>query len=144
MNMWLKQILITLCALGMVAMSTVAQGLINIRHYSVKDGLSQNTVQSVLQDKDGYIWLATWNGLEKFDGYTFKNYKTYPTDKVKLKYNRLLKLVQGGNHTLLCESYDNRIYLFDIHIMRFPGSIIVGTKKVRSSSLLVTMNSNKF
>ena len=114
MNMWLKQILITLCALGMVPMSTVAQGLINIRHYSVKDGLSQNTVQSVLQDKDGYIWLATWNGLEKFDGYTFKNYKTYPTDKVKLKYNRLLKLVQGGNHTLLCESYDNRIYLFDI------------------------------
>ena len=82
MNMWLKQILITLCALGMVAMSTVAQGLINIRHYSVKDGLSQNTVQSVLQDKDGYIWLATWNGLEKFDGYTFKNYKAYPETDV--------------------------------------------------------------
>ena len=81
-----------------------AQEMINVRHYSIEDGLSQNIVQDMLQDNDGYIWLATWNGLEKFDGYTFKNYKTYPTDKVKLKYNRLLKLVQGGNHTLLCES----------------------------------------
>ena len=55
-----------------------AQGLIDVRHYSIEDGLSQNIVQDMLQDDDGYIWLATWNGLEKYDGYTFKNYKSYP------------------------------------------------------------------
>lgn len=49
-----------------------AQGLVNVKHYSVKDGMSQNTVQGVLQDNEGYIWMATWNGLEKFDGYSFK------------------------------------------------------------------------
>lgn len=41
-----------------------AQGLIDVRHYSIEDGLSQNIVQDMLQDDDGYIWLATWNGLE--------------------------------------------------------------------------------
>lgn len=47
--------------------------------------------------------MATWNGLEKFDGYSFKNYKTYPTDKVKLQYNRLVNLQLGGNQMLVCE-----------------------------------------
>lgn len=44
-----------------------------LRYYSIKDGLSQNTVANFLQDDKGYIWMATWNGLEKFDGYTFQN-----------------------------------------------------------------------
>ena len=82
-----------------------AQGLINVKHYSVKDGMSQNTVQSILQDEKGYLWMATWNGLEKFDGYTFKNYKSYPTDRVKLQYNRLVNLVLAGNEMLVCQSY---------------------------------------
>ena len=33
-----------------------AQGLIDVRHYSIEDGLSQNIVQDMLQDDDGYIW----------------------------------------------------------------------------------------
>ena len=49
-----------------------AQGLVNVKHYSVKDGMSQNTVQGVLQDNEGYIWMATWNGLEKFDAIPLK------------------------------------------------------------------------
>lgn len=77
-----------------------AQGLINIQHYTTEDGLSQNIVQSIVQDSEGYIWLATHNGLEMFDGYTFKNYKSYPTDETKLKYNRLTKLIKGGAHHL--------------------------------------------
>lgn len=90
-----------------------AQGLINVKHYSVKDGMSQNTVQGILQDEEGYLWMATWNGLEKFDGYSFKNYKSYPTDKVKLQYNRLVNLALAGNRMLVCQSYDRRVYLFD-------------------------------
>ena len=39
-----------------------AQGLIDVRHYSIEDGLSQNIVQDMLQDDDGYIWLALGMG----------------------------------------------------------------------------------
>ena len=62
----------------------------HVRYYSAKDGLSQNTVADFLQDDKGYIWMATWNGLEKFDGYTFQNYKSYPTDDTRLEYNRTI------------------------------------------------------
>jgi signal transduction histidine kinase/ligand-binding sensor domain-containing protein/AraC-like DNA-binding protein len=39
------------------------------------DGLSQNTVDYILQDRRGFIWFATWNGLNRYDGYSFKIYK---------------------------------------------------------------------
>ena len=43
--------------------------------YTSEDGLSQNTIMSILQDDKGVMWFATWDGLYKFDGYTFNNYK---------------------------------------------------------------------
>ena len=44
-------------------------------HYSLDDGLSQNTVMSMAQDSKGVMWFATWNGLNRFDGTRFYNYK---------------------------------------------------------------------
>lgn len=94
--------------------SIFSQGLIGLKHYSTEEGLSQNNVQDILQDEDGYIWLATWNGLERYDGYTFRNYKTYPDDKVKFKYNRLKGFIKGYYKTLWCHTYDDKVYLFDM------------------------------
>lgn len=108
------RLLIILFLCRWTAISLSAQGLISVKHYSIEDGLSQNTIQSIIQDEEGYIWLATWNGLEKFDGYSFKNYKSYPTDKVRLQHNRLQGVIKGHGNTLWCETYDNKIYLFDI------------------------------
>ena len=51
----------------------VAQPTYQIKHYSVNDGMSQGIVQTIIQDKKGFLWFGTWNGLNKFDGYTFKN-----------------------------------------------------------------------
>lgn len=96
-----------------IVVNSLAQSLIHVQHYSTEDGLSQNVVQSIVQDDEGYIWLATHNGLEMFDSYTFKNYKSYPTDETKLKYNRLTRLVKGGAHHLWCQTYDQQAYLFD-------------------------------
>ncbi len=42
------------------------------RHYQVEDGLSNNTVNCSIQDKDGFIWFGTKEGLNRFDGYNFK------------------------------------------------------------------------
>ena len=38
-------------------------------------GLSQNSVKCIYQDKTGYIWIGTWDGLNRFDGYTYKPYR---------------------------------------------------------------------
>lgn len=42
--------------------------------YGVQEGLSSNTVFSTLEDKDGYIWIATEEGVDRFDGLNFKHY----------------------------------------------------------------------
>lgn len=68
----LKQIL--LIWLYFSALPLFGQSLIDIKYYSVQDGLSQKNIQNFIQDDNGYIWMATWNGLERFDGYSFTNY----------------------------------------------------------------------
>lgn len=46
------------------------------RHISTTDGLAGNTIYELVQDPDGYIWMATNNGLSRYDGYSIVNYTT--------------------------------------------------------------------
>ena len=45
-------------------------------HYSTADGLRSNAIADIVQDDLGYVWIATWNGLSRFDGYNFYNYQS--------------------------------------------------------------------
>lgn len=65
----------------------VSQRRVFLRHISIDDGLSQGTVQKMLQDKKGFFWFATKDGLNKFDGYTFKVYKNEPGNPKSLSQN---------------------------------------------------------
>lgn len=60
----------------------------NYVHYDTKDGLAGSTVYDMCQDKDGFMWFATENGLSRFDGSGFKNY----TVQDGLPDNEVLKL----------------------------------------------------
>lgn len=52
-----------------------AQQQLNFRRITINDGLSQNTVFCIVQDKTGFIWIGTEDGLNKYDGYEFTTYK---------------------------------------------------------------------
>ena len=43
-------------------------------HYTPKDGLSNRNITGLVQDQSGYIWIATYRGLNRFDGNTFKQF----------------------------------------------------------------------
>ena len=45
-----------------------------IRTYTVGDGLVMNRVRGFHQDRDGFIWMLTWDGLSRYEGYRFRNY----------------------------------------------------------------------
>ena len=47
----------------------------NMRHYDNNAGLSQNNVMCVFQDSKGFMWIGTKNGLNRFDGQTFKVFR---------------------------------------------------------------------
>ncbi len=58
-----------------------------IFHYTTKDGLSFGVVNSIAQDKRGFIWIGTADGLNRFDGSDFKVFKLEPDNKYSLPSN---------------------------------------------------------
>jgi len=52
----------------------VSQSNMNFKKINNKQGLSQNGVLAIFQDKDGYMWFGTHYGLNRYDGFTFKSY----------------------------------------------------------------------
>ena len=59
------------------------------------------------------MWFATWDGLYKFDGYTFKNYKAHPGDSIGLSNNRLDNIKEDKYGCIWVQSYDHQIYRFN-------------------------------
>lgn len=67
---------------------------------NLKDGLSQISVLDILQDSKGYMWFATRNGLNRYDGKNFVVYKNDPKDSLSLSSNHILSLVEDYNQHL--------------------------------------------
>jgi ligand-binding sensor domain-containing protein/serine phosphatase RsbU (regulator of sigma subunit) len=69
---------------------------IKFKHLTVKEGLSNNYVGEVLQDKKGFIWLGTGDGLNRYDGYTFQIYRRDPNDNNTLSNNNITALFEDS------------------------------------------------
>ncbi|MDT7829090.1 two-component regulator propeller domain-containing protein [Pricia sp. S334] len=81
------------------AQSVFSQSQVNFRQLSVKEGLSQNSAISITQDSTGYLWIATQDGLNRYDGKKFKVYPYRFVDITKRDYSHLGKVYndrQGG------------------------------------------------
>lgn len=102
-----------------VSLGIAAQPVCQIQHFSAYNGLAQKTVTNIIQDSKGFIWFSTWNGLNKFDGYTFRNYKAFPGDGSTLTSNRLSSITQTQTCDIWCHTYDYRVYLFDSRDEKF-------------------------
>ncbi|PXY42170.1 hybrid sensor histidine kinase/response regulator [Flavobacterium cheongpyeongense] len=73
---------------------------IKFAHYNDNNGLSHNSVRHIVQDKKGFLWFGTFSGLNRFDGYQFKNYLSSALGNNKL-YNddiTALELDGASNH----------------------------------------------
>ncbi|MBL8149162.1 MAG: GAF domain-containing protein, partial [Blastocatellia bacterium] len=67
---------------------------------SIKQGLSHNTVTSLLQDRKGYIWCATLDGLNRYDGYEFKVYRNEIGVNTSLSDNNIRTLYEDSSGVL--------------------------------------------
>ncbi|MEJ7768415.1 MAG: two-component regulator propeller domain-containing protein [Chitinophagaceae bacterium] len=63
------------------------------RHYQVENGLSNNSVFSGTQDKNGFMWFGTKDGLNRFDGYQFKVFNVNSSDEGSLTRDHISSLV---------------------------------------------------
>ncbi|MBE9469462.1 MAG: response regulator [Bacteroidetes bacterium] len=68
---------------------------VTFEHLSIKDGLSQSTVYSILQDEQGFMWFGTQDrGLNKYDGYSFDIFLHDPLDINSISKNSISKIIQ--------------------------------------------------
>ncbi len=67
---------------------------------SIEDGLSQGTVNCILQDSTGFLWLGTQGGLNRYDGYDLKVYQHDDADPASLAHDFVLTLAEGPSGDL--------------------------------------------
>lgn len=61
---------------------------------TIRDGLSQSTVNYILQDRHGFMWFATYGGLNKYDGYSFTVYQHDANDPTSIGSNNNVYLFE--------------------------------------------------
>ena len=76
-----------------------AQAPYNFYHLFLENGLSDARVTDIVQDKYGFMWFATANGLNRYDGYVIKNYNSGKNDN-GLPSNNIVSLFSAKNGTL--------------------------------------------
>ena len=72
----------------------------NFERFSNKEGFNQNTISSIVQDRYGFLWFGTSNGLIKYDGYEFKTFTTQSNTNGTLVNNNITELVSDGQGIL--------------------------------------------
>jgi len=74
-------------------------------HYTTADGLASSTVFEIIQDKEGLIWLATLNGISRFDGQQFTTYRT----EDGLNSNSIISMAEGSSGEIYIGNYEEGI-----------------------------------
>lgn len=83
--------------------------------YGSAGNQSLKTIHKITQDRIGYIWIATWDGLLMFDGHDFTRY-SLPQDRMT---NRFINVTVDCNDDIWAPAYDNRLYRFDRQDLTF-------------------------
>ncbi len=117
----MKSKLFSICLCSLFAFNLWAQDY-KIEHLSLEDGLSQSIVYSITQDHKGFMWFGTQDGLNRYDGYTFKVYKPQPFDSTSLRNNSITAVLTDKNGQLWVGTSWGGLHLYDPihdHFRRF-------------------------
>jgi ligand-binding sensor domain-containing protein/two-component sensor histidine kinase len=84
-----------------------------------ENGLSQNTVHCILQDSKGFMWFATEDGLDEYDGYSFTVYKNIPHDSNSISDNFIWTIFEDDDGTLWIGTNSGGLCRFDREYEKF-------------------------
>ena len=99
-----------------------AQYTTTFKYYTTENGLSQNDVNDIYQDKDGFMWFGTHDGLNKFDGYRFDIYKPEPNKKNSIISNLIWKIVEDNDENLWIATSGHGLSCFNKKTETFKNS----------------------
>jgi ligand-binding sensor domain-containing protein/tRNA A-37 threonylcarbamoyl transferase component Bud32 len=89
------------------------QQALKFERITIEQGLSQNTVFAILQGSKGFLWLGTEDGLNRWDGYSFKVYRHDPDDLNSLSNNTVQAIYEDESGTLWIGTRGGGLNRFD-------------------------------
>lgn len=92
---------------------------IKFERISTKNGISSNTVFSISESNEGFLWIATANGLNRFDGYSAKVFMHSADDSSSLSDNRVLTTLEDNDGTLWVGTMQGGLERYDPNSKKF-------------------------
>ncbi len=83
------------------------------RQIKIEDGLSQSSVFTVIQDKKGFLWFGTANGLNRYDGYSFKVFTNDPADSSSISNNGISSLFEDKEGDIWIGTFEGMLNKFN-------------------------------
>ena len=97
----MKPYFVVLALVGLVLPgAALAQGSFRFEHLGAQEGLSQSVVTGIMQDRAGYLWFATEEGLNRYDGYQFTVYRHDLTDSTTIASSRVGSVFEDRDGTV--------------------------------------------
>ncbi len=96
---------------------------VSFEHFTTDEGLSQNAGLVFLQDKQGYLWIGTGDGLNRYDGYNFTIFRNDPADPNSIGFNSIITLFQTSDGAIWVGTWGGGLYRYDPAtsiFVRFP------------------------
>lgn len=102
---------------------------------TIENGLANNSVRKIFQDKEGYLWFGTLNGLSRYDGKQFKTFDYDLSDSTSISNNKIRDIFQDGTGYIWISTYDNSAHRFDPKTETFINFPAAFGKKFSESSI---------
>ncbi len=96
-----RKSLLALFFLLTIQFSFSQKGDLLFDHYTIDEGLSNNEIKCLVQDHNGFIWVGTKDGLNRFDGYSFEVYRSTRSDSTSISGRVIFSLLVNHEGTLL-------------------------------------------
>jgi ligand-binding sensor domain-containing protein/signal transduction histidine kinase len=98
--LWLVGVLLGWHAVLPAAPAVATVDSVRFRNFGISSGLSQVTARALLQDDQGFMWIGTQDGLNRFDGYNFRVYQRDRRNPSSLSDNHVTALARGDQESL--------------------------------------------
>lgn len=107
-----RVILFSIISFFIFPLELLPQGHISFNHLTIEDGLSQSSVTCILQDRSGFMWFGTQDGLNRYDGYNFKVFKNIPSDTTSLTDNFIFSIYEDQSGILYIETQSGAFHRY--------------------------------
>jgi ligand-binding sensor domain-containing protein len=149
--------LICLLVSVLAAVSAGAAQRVRFEHLTINDGLPENSVRSMLQDRYGFLWFGTQNGLARYDGYRMRTFLPDPDDPDAIRVRFVITMAEDSRGRIWLGSYSTGLAIYDPQTETFanfftspdtpdslPGSGIVDLEAVDDEVWISTTSGRLF